>query len=235
FPELEEWTNIETVRRMLRASGGNHEQSIRMLAKAIETRVHERDLFRAMKCKVACDMRIIGRDNMNRPTIYLCARSQTEPIRDMIPQVFLAFEAASKLAQADGQSILIADMHRFSPMMNADPFAIKDLAECFGVVYADRLNFIMMVDFSFIAQGVWTLCKAVLSERTQKKICFVSEAKARAMCEEKIGGPTCERILSAFDINRDTSATDEEREAHAHRTAICDVPLGVLRPADEAF
>ena len=42
-------------------------------------------------------MRIIGRDRQNRPTIYISARSQTEPLRALIPQVFLAFEARVRL------------------------------------------------------------------------------------------------------------------------------------------
>ena len=63
-----------------------------MLMKAIECRVRERELFQSMRCQVACDMRIIGRDRENRPVIYLSARSQSEHLRELIPHVFLAFE-----------------------------------------------------------------------------------------------------------------------------------------------
>ena len=52
FPELEEWTSLSTVRRMLRASNGNLAQSTVMLMKAIECRVRERELFQCMRCKV---------------------------------------------------------------------------------------------------------------------------------------------------------------------------------------
>ena len=77
---------------MLRASQGNMSQAVPMLMKAIECRVRERELFRSMRCQVACDMRIIGRDRENRPVIYMSARSQTEHLRELIPHVFLAFE-----------------------------------------------------------------------------------------------------------------------------------------------
>ena len=93
FPELEEWTSLSTLRRMLRASQGTLSQAVPMLMKAIECRVRERELFRSMRCQVACDMRIIGRDRENRPVIYMSARSQTEHLRELIPHVFLAFEA----------------------------------------------------------------------------------------------------------------------------------------------
>lgn len=67
-----------------------------MLMKAIECRVRERELFQSMRCQVACDMRIIGRDRENRPVIYLSARSQSEHLRELIPHVFLAFEVPTK-------------------------------------------------------------------------------------------------------------------------------------------
>ena len=70
-------------------------QAVPMLMKAIECRVRERELFRSMRCQVACDMRIIGRDRENRPVIYMSARSQSEHLRELIPHVFLAFEASS--------------------------------------------------------------------------------------------------------------------------------------------
>ncbi|CAJ1373351.1 unnamed protein product [Effrenium voratum] len=209
-------------------------EAVPMLMKAIECRVRERELFQCMRCKVACDMRIIGRDRENRPAIYMSARSQTEPLRLLIPQVFLAFEAASRLAQEDGQAILVADMVQLQTHLNMDPFAFKDLANNFGVVFADRLKCILIVDFSFIAQAFWATVRPFLSERTQKKINFVSEAKARQFVKENFFGPTRDRILSSFDINRDELSTQEDRFAHALRTAICDVPLGELRAPDEA-
>ncbi|CAE7907990.1 SPAC3H8.02 [Symbiodinium microadriaticum] len=234
FPELEEWTSLSTVRRMLRASQGNLAQATPMLMKAIECRVRERELFQCMRCKAACDMRIIGRDRQNRPTIYISARSQTEPLRALIPQVFLAFEAATRLAQEDGQAILVADMIQLQPHLNMDLFAFKDLANNFGVVFADRLNCILIVDFSWVAQAVWSTLKPFLSERTQRKINFLSEAKARSFVSENFSAATRDRIFSSFDINRDELSTQEDRFAHALRTAICDVPLGELRAADEA-
>ena len=73
-------------------------QAVPMLMKAIECRVRERELFQSMRCQVACDMRIIGRDRENRPVIYLSARSQSEHLRELIPHVFLAFEVPTKKA-----------------------------------------------------------------------------------------------------------------------------------------
>jgi len=234
FPELDEWTNQETVLRMLRASCGNVKQATTMLTKAIASRVRRRSMFQTMLCNVVCDMRVIGRDSCHRPTIYFCCRSQNDPLREMIPQIFLAFEAASRLSHECGQVVLVADMCNFTARLNMDYSAFKDLTENFGTVYADRLNYILLIDFSFIAQSAWTLCKPLLTERTRKKINFVGEAKAREIVRERFEGPTCERILSAFDINRDPSSSQWERESHAQRTSICDVPLGSLRLTDEA-
>jgi len=236
FPELEEWTSPEVCLRMLRAVQGDEETAATMLTKAIECRVRDRKLYASMVCEVVCDIRVIGRDVRDRPTVYICARSQQRPLKELTPQLILAFEAAVRLSQGQGggQVVLVADMHKFSPSMNMDPYSLKDLAGSFGSVFADRFAFILIVDFSFVAQSIWSMMKPLISERTSKKINFVAEKKAREICQERFSGPTCDRILSAFDINRAKTTTEEEREAHARRTAICDVPLGVVRPTDAA-
>lgn len=234
FPELEEWTTVETCRRFLRAVQGDEATAQNMLVKAIECRLRDRQLYATLVCEVVCDCRVIGRDIDRRPTVYMCAGSQRRPLREMVPQVLLAFEAAVRLSRSDGQIVLIADMHNFTPSLNMDVVALKDLAATFGTVFADRLNCILIVDFSFVAQSLWAMMKPMLSERTRKKINFVAESKARVIARERLTTPTCDRILSAFDINRDRSSTSADREAHARRTAICDVPLGSIRPTDQA-
>merc|ERR1719436_2004239 len=102
-----------------------------------------------------------------------------------------------------------------------DATSIKELGALFGSVFAERFNFIMLVDFSFIAQGIWSMGKGMLSEATQQKIAFVNEKKARGICKDKFSEPTCDRILASFDINRGKTSTPEQREAHAIRTSIC--------------
>jgi len=230
FPELEEWTREEVVRRMLRAACGSERDAAQTLRKAIECRVRERELFKSMSCEVACDMRVVGRDVDQRPALYVCARSQEHPLKDLRSQIFLAFEEATKLAGSeDGQVVFIADMTGFSASLNMDPFVLKNLAENFGSVFADRLHSVLIVDFSLLAQTVWATCKPLLSERTRKKINFVGERAARRIAEERFDAVTCERILSAFAVNRKKMSTAEERFLQAQRTALTEVPLG--RPA----
>lgn len=230
FPELEEWTREEVVRRMLRAACGNEKDAIQMLCKAIECRVRERELFKSMSCEVTCDIRVIGRDVDQRPTLYVCARSQQAPLKDLRAQIFVAFEEATRLTGSeDGQVVFIADMTCFSASLNVDPFVLKNLAESFGSVFADRLHSILIVDFSLLAQTVWATCKPLLSERTRKKINFVGERGARKIAQERFDSATCERIHSAFAVNRRKASTVEERALQAQRTAISEVPLG--RPA----
>lgn len=233
FNELEEWTEDEMVRRMLRAALGQEKDAVQLLVKAIEHRVRERDLFRSMLCEVTCDIRVIGRDTEGRPTIYICARSQSRPLKDLKAQIFLAFETAVKLGSPDGQSVLIADMAGFSARLNMDPFVLKDLADSFGTMFADRLFSVLIIDFSLLAQTVWSTCRAIISERTQKKINFVGERQARKITQERFDRMTWESIHSAFDINRKYSSTAEDRASHAQRTSISEVPLGICT-ADKA-
>lgn len=232
FKEIEEWTKEGTVRRMLRASLGVEETAVVMLTKAITARINRRELLRSMTCTVGCDMRIIGQDKLKRPTIYMCARNQMRPIKECIDQVFLAFEAASRTLAPDGQLVLIADMFGLQPSLNMDAYAVKELADSFGTVNADRLNHILIVDFSIIAQACWSMLSTVLTERTRSKINFVAGKEARAIAEERLDAPTAERFLKSLDINRDPKTSEEERASHARRTAVGDVPLGGLEPGD---
>uniref|UniRef100_A0A7S2KXY7 CRAL-TRIO domain-containing protein n=1 Tax=Zooxanthella nutricula TaxID=1333877 RepID=A0A7S2KXY7_9DINO len=235
FPELHEWTDQATCLRMLRAMQGDEAAAAALLETAIACRVRDRQLYCTLQCEVACDIRIIGRDRDQRPTIYMCARSQEKLFRHIGPQIQLAFEAAVRLCNpGDEQVVVIADMYKFSASLNMDPYALKEIGRCFGSVYADRFARILVVDFSFIAQSAWTICKPLMSKTTQNKVAFVSVRQAREKVKEFFTGPTCDRIMSSFDINRDSSAMKEERAAHARRTAICDVPLGVVRDTDIA-
>jgi len=233
FPELEEWTEDEVVRRMLRAANGQEGEAVRTLARAIEHRVRERTLFQSMTCKVTCDIRVIGHDVEGRPTIYICAKSQVLPLKELKPQIFLAFETAVRLGSPDGKVNFISDMTGFSTRLNMDPFMIKDIADSFGTVFADRLNSVLIVDFSFLAQTVWSVSRPLVSENTQKKINFVGERRAREIIQERCDRQTWESVLSALEINRKTTTTSEERAAHAQRTSISDVPLGICT-ADKA-
>mmetsp|Transcript_109728 Transcript_109728/g.317277 ORF Transcript_109728/g.317277 Transcript_109728/m.317277 type:complete len:389 (+) Transcript_109728:43-1209(+) len=236
FPELEQWTSQEHCLRMLRALQGNEAAATKQLIKAIECRVRDRELYATLTCDVHCDIRVIGRDLQQRPTIYICARSQKVPLRDISPQVQLAFEAAVRLGeyQGDGQIVMVADMHGFAPSLYMDVYAIQELGETLGSVFADRFASILMVDFSIIAQGIWSLAKPLMSAKTQSKINFVGVKAAREIVQARFPESTGARILASFDINRDKRTSDEERAAHALHTSICDVPLGHVRSADVA-
>mmetsp|Transcript_117024 Transcript_117024/g.342752 ORF Transcript_117024/g.342752 Transcript_117024/m.342752 type:complete len:371 (-) Transcript_117024:147-1259(-) len=227
FPELEEWTAPSTVRRMLRAACGDEAQAAEILDKAINCRVRRRVLFQTMRCPLTCDARVIGMDLQRRPVVYINTSSQIAPLSEMLPQLFLSFEAAVRIGHPEGQIVLIADMTGLKVRLNMDRHAVREFSDSFGTVFADRLNFILVVDFSFVAQTLWSLCQPFMSERTRSKIQFVNEEQARRACRERLTRGTCERALSALDIYRDTTSTPAEREAHAKRTSICDVPLGI--------
>jgi len=225
-PELDEWTSLLTCLRILRAIDGDIKQGTSMLVKAVEVRVRDREFYSSLECEVTSDVRVIGRDVDRRPVVYMCALNQRTGIAESMFQVFLAFEAAVKLAEADGQLWLIADMKGFRAGHFLDSRALMKMADTMGTVFADRIYTITIVDFSFIAQGLWRLGQPLLMEKTKKKIAFVSEREARESLKEKLQPHTFDRLVSAFDINRDKTSTPEDREEHAQKTSICDVPLG---------
>merc|ERR1712190_231340 len=176
---------------------------------------------------VACDMRVLGRDCEDHPVVYMCARSQETSLQHLRPQIILAFEAAVRIAPLDGRVVLIADMTGFKMSLNMDMAALKEIGGSLGTIFADRLHSIMIVDFSLLAQTVWSACRSLLSETTQKKVAFIGEKKARDIAAERLEPLTCERLLHAFKINRDKSSTSDERRRLAERTTILEVPLGM--------
>jgi len=211
---------------MLRAAGGKQEEATDLLIKAIDCRVRDRELFTSLRCNVLFDIRVIGRDVQQRPTIYFCFGSQKGSLRDIIPQTLLAYEVAARITEPDGQFVLIADMHNFTLSKNLEFSAMRYFCDVVGSVYAERLHFSLIVDFSYVAQTMWSLAKSRMSEVTRNKLCFAGKTKAQKIVRERFQGTTCEWILSSFEINRDQSCSDEDRHLHAQRTSICDVPLG---------
>lgn len=230
FPELDEWTTPSSVLRMLGAQDNDVNISIEVLMQAIELRILGRNLYKEMKCSVHCDMHVVARDKLNRPTIYICAGSQVDPLLYLKDQILLCFEAAVNLCDdKNGQFTLVMDMRGFSARLNANPMSIRVLSDHLGTIYADRLAKIIVVDFSAVIQGIWMLVKPLLREKTRKKIAFVSRRKAEAMISEDWDADNHAKICDAFEINRSGSSTASERLAHAERASICDVPLRTSR------
>lgn len=225
LPELEEWACPKTCLRVLQASDGDFAFARKKLVKAVEFRVRDRQLLSSHSCAISSDARVIGWDKEDRPAVYICGRSQKKPIREAMPQMLLALEAAVKLGTSRGEFILIMDMHGFSGKYNMDLAAIKVLVSTLGAVYVDRMHSISIIDFSVVAQGFWSLAKSIITERTRKKISFLSQYSAREELRKKLATPTFERVVSSFEINRNKSSTESERRAHAMRTAISDFPF----------
>lgn len=226
-PELE-WATISAGRRMLKANFGDEQKALEMLIQAIEIRIRNRQLFTSMSCKVFSDIRIIGKDVSDQPTVYLSAQTQSDgqvPLRDLRDQIVLAFEAGCRLTTEEGKVIFLADMHGLSPLLNSDLSVLKDLAETMGTIYAERIGQIIVVDFARSAQFVWYLLRPLLTEKTRKKLCFVSASEAKRMCKSQFSRDMYERICSSMAVNRDPACTPEHRALHARKTAACNVPL----------
>lgn len=224
-----EWATPGTARRMLKANGGKStdiQKAVDMFVQALEMRFKNDKLYRTMECQPKSDIRVIGRDTHNRPAVYMCAKSQTAPTRELHDQIVVTLEAACKLTSEEGTVVFVIDMFGFRPQLNCDFAAIKDLGTMLGTVYAERICRIMIVDFSRAAQTLWWLLKPILSPATRQKVAFVGESRARSLLLEEFGEVDRERICETFSVNRDPTRTMEDRAMHARRTTLCDVPLG---------
>lgn len=224
-PELD-WATLSNADRMLRAMRGDVQKAVTLFLQAMEARQRDRHLYTSMRCEPRSDLRIIGRDAVGHPAVYMCARSQQAPLADIREQCIVTFEAACKLTSDQGQVFFIFDMHGLSPKLNMDLLAMKDLTDVLGTVYAERIHKLIIVDFARGAQAIWWMLKPVLAESTRGKFNFVGRDKAESMCREYFDDEVFQSIQQSFEINRDPKSTAEDRALHARRTTMCDVPLG---------
>jgi len=220
------WLSTSIAKRMLRATKGNEDEAVRMLIHGVELRMHRRSLLQCMRCEPKVDMRIVGSDLEGHPTVFGWVGSQTDPLRELVDQVVLTFEAATRMAPEGGSINLLADMHGANMKLNMDLHALKECADILGTVYAECLNMVIVIDFSWAAQLCWSMLKPLLAEATQKKLAFVSAAEARQMCTSMFDESVCQRICETFDLDRDPQATPEARQAYCRATAEGDFPYG---------
>lgn len=224
-PEIDEWATVDVAKRMLRATAGDEAMATQMLLSAVGLRVRDRRLIRSMQCKIACDARIIAKDLEDRPTVWMSAKSQSEPLKEIRDQLVLAFEACCQMQKEEDTVNIIADMTGFNARLNLDVFTLKELSDSLGTVYADKIHKIVVVDFSRAAQMVWMTIKPLMSARTQQKFAFVNAAEAKKLLQQFYDAEDYKRIVSSFEVNRDKSKTWEDRMIHAKQTKVGDVPL----------
>merc|ERR1712232_487325 len=155
------------------------------------------------------------------PVIYMCARSQTTPLRTIMDQIVVTMEAACRLTSDEGTLVFVIDMHGLRSHLNMDFAALKDLADILGTVYAERIFKIIIVDFSSAANAAWWMLKPMLRPATREKFYFVGERKAKELIREMFDTATCQCICTSLDVNRDPNKTAEDRALHARRTNLC--------------
>lgn len=216
-----DWANMATARRLWRACEGNERRADKAFLQAMEIRLRDRALYTTLRFQKCCDMRIIGYDQEKRPVVYFCAASQTEGLGSMKDQFIASLEAASRMSSncADGQLVLIVDMHGLQTRLNADFSAINDLAETLGCVFAERMRRIIIVDFSSAAQTLWWIIKPFLSHVTQRKFSFVCAKKAKELCRDELDQGTPKAAIESFEVNREDVA-EQTREMHNERTTV---------------
>jgi len=224
-PEMD-WATLANAKRMLKANFGDTRKAVEMFLQALEFRARDRRLYETMKCQVRSDMRIIGRDIKCRPLVYMCAKSQTEPLKSIRDQFVLTFEAACSLTSDEGQVFFVCDMHGLRPKLNMDARVLKELSDTLGTVYADRIYKIIVVDFSVAAQAAWWVLKPFLSPPTRQKFYFLNKKKSLEVCRGFFSDEILERVATTMEMNRDPKRSREELNLHARRTTLCSVPLG---------
>lgn len=217
-PEMD-WANDDTARRMWTACEGNQRRADKAFLQAMEIRLRDRPLYHSLHFEKRCDMRIIGYDKENRPVLYFCALSQKDWLSCIKDQFLATFEAARRMSTTDGRLVCIVDMHGLQARLNADYTAVKDLADSMGCVFAERMDRIIIVDFSTAAQTIWWMLKPFLSEVTQRKFSFVSLRKGKDLVRRELDEATAKDVIRSFEVNR-SDLSDHERAQHNDQTTV---------------
>merc|ERR1740123_1183812 len=218
---------LTTARRYLRSAFGENKLAVKMFVQALELRKRDRKLFQTMRFESQSDVRIMGRDLEGHPLIYICWRSQTQPIALLRDQLIVTLEAAFQLSGEKGKIAYIFDMHGLQPGLNTNPTILKELVDIFGTVFADTICRVTMVDFSRAAQALWWMLKPLMAETTKQKFSFVTKAQARETCRAQLSDELYQAVCKTFEINRDKNSTPEERAEHARRTTMYNILPGL--------
>lgn len=221
-----EWADLSVAKRMVRATNVDVKQAVDMFVQALELRARHRELLRTMQCQTFCDIRVFARDVQDHPVIYMCARSLTVSLGSIREQFMIAFEAACRLTTKEGTVSFVVDMWGMRPRLLMDYYAVKDLTDTLGTVYAERIHRIIVVDFARAGQAGWMMLKPMLRQKTRDKYSFIGNAEARELSREMFSPNDHEKLCKTLDVNRDPESTCEERAVQARRTTACDVPLG---------
>mmetsp|Transcript_20772 Transcript_20772/g.44758 ORF Transcript_20772/g.44758 Transcript_20772/m.44758 type:complete len:595 (-) Transcript_20772:112-1896(-) len=211
-----QWCTLANASRVLRSANGDVTKAVDSFLFSLRWRQEHEELLvhRVLPFAPPCDVRILGQDKDGRSIVYFCAGTQTSGVSDVFQQFATVMEASIErnLGRAGAcRSILILDCSGFGLWHNSRPYGLKECAKVLATVYSERMHRILLVDMLKVCGFLWELASPFISERTRKKLAFVTSEEAlkemAGICDET----NVSLLRDTMAANREAGATLEAR------------------------
>lgn len=208
-----------TIRRFIRATGGNLPLSVKRLQHTIawQNDVHPETVI----CKACAKdprshyMHLVGYCSHNRPVIYSClALASNRVYEDNKAHMIQTFETAIKcMPEGVEQWVWVCDFHGFG-MADINPRLAKTFLDVSAEHYPERLGLFLVVDAPKLFSVLWNAIKYWVDPKTFKKIRFLPfdadekhlpKSQLKAELDQHFESDTVSWILREMTDNRSKS------------------------------
>jgi len=180
FPKGEAcWVTKADAQRMLVATEGDTELAKSKLCDAVKWRASTLEKWLARDGPR--ETRIIARGREQRPLCYLCAAHQ-RPGDTLAAHWACAWQGA--FAESKDPFVQIdqlMDCSGFQPMLNLSLGQYFQLAPSLDSYFAERIHWLIILDFPPVAQFLWKGIKPVLPPKTREKVKFINRNQPESM------------------------------------------------------
>ncbi|GAX74409.1 hypothetical protein CEUSTIGMA_g1857.t1 [Chlamydomonas eustigma] len=205
----------DTVRRFIRATGGNIPLAVKRLNTTSEWRAQVKPEL--MVCKACAKkpgshyMHVVGFCKQSRPLVLSCAAlAQNRVHDDNKEHLIQCFESAVKcMSPGVEQWVWICDFHGFGLSDVMNPGIAKTFLDLSGSHYPERLGLFLGVDPPSVFSMLWRAIQSFIDPKTYKKIKFIPydvvspQSKLKAELERWFDAETVAWLLADMAENRD--------------------------------
>jgi hypothetical protein len=208
-PWQRRFCDCQTVRRYLHGRNGDPAAAAEIFAQALRWREEYQEVLSgAREPKWQTDLRVLARGEAGYPIIYGCFRFNVPATRattqHIIEHMAAVMEAAALAARRRGASgaDTIMDCHGYRMADNMNPAPLLALMRMANQPYRDGLRTAIVVDAPASFQVLWRAAKPLLSEKTKRKIRFLSREEAVKLLVTLNGPRAAQAVDRVMRLNR---------------------------------
>jgi len=210
------WVQKSDAQRMLVATEGDVHLAKSKLCDAVKWR--ERTLETWLASDGPRETRIIAHGREQRPLCYLCAAHQRSG--DVLAAHWAcAWQRA--IAESKDPFVQIdqlMDCSGFQVLLNLSLRQYMQLAPSADSYFAERIHWLIVLDFPVIAQFLWKAVKPLLPAKTQEKVKFINRHQPETMAildELAVDAEMREMLDELLRMNKEATPQTGRERSHA--------------------